>query len=150
MLRKQKISKVTRLQGELLRDEKIGHPDWYAEMLVCAALDGQLALTNNPDYDINCKKYGKVQVKCRVNGTGGTQNRTNFKRYKEGAFDHAAIVIFESDYRIKGAVILPFSTIVSIIRPAGHVTWQDASTHQNSVDIKSELTEISGENQTAA
>ncbi|UYM16216.1 hypothetical protein [Endozoicomonas euniceicola] len=145
MLLRQKISYVARLQGELLRKHQIGHPDWYAEMLVCAALDGKLALTNNPDYDLVCSTLGKVQVKSRVDGTDTTQNRTNFKRYSSNAFDHAAIVIFESDYRIKGAVVIPIADVLSVMRKAGHVKWQDAKEHKNSVSITSELKHISRE-----
>lgn len=145
VLRKEKIIEVARSQGELLRKHKVGHPDWYAEMLVCAVLDGELALTNNPDYDIKCNSLGTVQVKCRVDGTDTTQNRTNFKRYKPGAFDHAAIVIFESDYRVKGAVTLPLVDVHGLMRAAGHVKWADASSHQNAVCIKQKLIEVSGE-----
>ncbi len=145
MPRREKIIEVARAQGELLRDHKIGHPDWYAEMLVCAALDGELALTNNPDYDIKCKKHGAVQVKCRVNGTDTIQNRTNFKRYKPEAFDYAAIVIFESDYRIKGAIIIPLTDAHSLMKKAGHVKWSDALSHPSAVCIKSKLIAVSGE-----
>ena len=108
----EKVGFLAKCQGELLRDHKIGHPDWYAEMLICAALDGTLALTNNPKYDVNCKPYGNVQVKCRVNGTDTTQNRTNFKRYNKNSFDYAAVVIFESNYAIKGAKLIPIISIV--------------------------------------
>ena len=145
MLINDKIIEVVRLQGELLRDHKIGHPDWYAEMLVCAALDGELALTNNPNYDIKCKSHGKVQVKSRVNGTDTTQNRTNFKRYKPCAFNYAVIVIFESDYRVKGAITLPLSDAHSLMKKAGHVKWTDASSHENAVCIKEKLQEVSRE-----
>ncbi|MET0069968.1 MAG: hypothetical protein ABW096_07980 [Candidatus Thiodiazotropha sp.] len=145
MVRKEKIIEVARSQGELLREHQVGHPDWYAEMLVCAALDGELALTNNPDFDIKCKSHGTVQVKCRVDGTDTTQNRTNFKRYKPGAFDYAAIVIFESGYRIKGAVTLPLTDAHGLMKKAGHVKWVDASSHPNAICIKAKLVEVSGE-----
>lgn len=145
MLRREKIIEVARSQGELLREHKVGHPDWYAEMLVCAALDGELALTNNPDYDIRCNALGTVQVKSRVDGTDTTQNRTNFKRYKPGAFDYAAIVIFESDYRVKGSVTLPLDDVLGLMRGWGHVKWADASSHAKAVCIKNKLVEVSGE-----
>ena len=145
MLRREKIVEVARYQGELLREHRVGHPDWYAEMLVCAALDGQLALTNNPDYDIKCDSLGTVQVKCRVNGTDGNQNRTNFGRYSLEAFDYVAIVIFELDYRIKGAVVLPLSDALSLMKKAGHVKWLDACQHPNATSIKTQLMEISDE-----
>lgn len=145
MIRKEKIAHVAKLQGELLREHKVGHPDWYAEMLVCAALDGELATTNNPDFDLQSTEHGKVQVKSRVDGTDTTQNRTNFKKYSPGAFDFAAIVIFESDYRIKGAVLLPMANALELRRAAGHVKWEDAQNHPKAKSISPRLKAISGE-----
>ncbi len=144
-VRLKKIKMLTKLQGELLREEKIGHHDWYAEMLVCAALEGELALTNNPDFDISSDYYGTIQVKSRVNGTDGTQNRTNFKRYKPDAFDYAAIVIFQVNYEIKGALLLPLKDIHSLMKKAGHVKWSDVLNHPNTICIKDKLLEVSGE-----
>jgi hypothetical protein len=141
----EKIINVAKLQGELLRQHKIGHPDWYAEMLICAAFDGELALTNNPDYDVRCKPYGTIQVKCRVDGTDTNQNRTNFQRYKHNAFDYAAIVIFEYNYQIKGAVLIPIMDILTLRRPAGHVKWIDVKSHSSSICIMTNLKLISGE-----
>ena len=141
-----KIKQVTKLQGELLREEKIGHHDWYAEMLVCSALEGQLAMTNQPNYDILCSApYNKVQVKSRVDGTDGIQNRTNFKRYKPDAFNYAAIVIFRANYKIKGAILLPLKDAHSLMKKAGHVKWGDALNHKNAICIKDKLLEVSGE-----
>jgi hypothetical protein len=145
MLKLEKIIQVAKLQGELLREHHIGHPEWYAEMLVCAALDGQLALTNTPKYDVSCLLYGKVQVKCRVDGTDATQNRTNFGKYKVGDFEHAAIVIFESNYKIKGAVILPETNVLALVRRHGHVTWKDARSNSSARCIAAQLKAISGE-----
>lgn len=122
----EKLRLVARMQGELLRDQGCGHPDWYAEMLFAAAFNGQLMPTNNPKYDMRTSRWGTVQVKCRVNGTDSAQNRSNFGRYKPGDFDHAAIVLFESDYRILGAVVLSCSDVLSLVRAAGHVKWTDA------------------------
>lgn len=145
MGKQEKIAQVTKLQGELLREYCVGHPEWYAEMLACAFLDGQMAPTNTPNHDVVCKLFGRVQVKCRVDGTDTTQNRTNFGKYKTTDFDHAVIVIFESDYRIKGAVILPSPDVLGLVRPAGHVKWQDVKSHTNARCIKVQLQEISGE-----
>ena len=143
--RREKIAAVAKLQGELLREHRIGHPDWYAEMLVCAALDGQLAVTNTPNYDITCDSHGRVQVKCRVDGTDTTQNRTNFGRYKIGDFDHAAIVIFERDYKIKGAMILPLADVLMLRRNAGHVKWPDVVASKQAFCIAHQLRVFSGE-----
>lgn len=145
MVKREKIATIAKLQGELLREHRVGHPDWYAEMLVCAAFDGQLAITNTPNHDITCALFGRIQVKCRVDGTDTTQNRTNFGKYKAGDFDHAAIIIFENTYKIKGAIVLPATDVLTLVRPAGHVKWIDASSNANSLCITSELKSVSGE-----
>jgi hypothetical protein len=145
MLKCEKVAHVAKLQGELLREHSIGHPDWYAEMLVCAALDGQLAPTNTRYYDVSCQSYGRVQIKCRVDGTDTTQNRTNFGKYKVNDFEHAAIVIFEKNYKIKGAVILPVLKVLALVRAAGHVKWDDVRRDSSAICIAAKLKSISGE-----
>lgn len=145
MLRLDEIVNVARLQGNLLRRHTVGHPEWYAEMLVCAAFEGQLALTNCPDFDVTCTTFGRVQVKCRVKGTDGLAHRTNFGKYKPDAFDHAAIVIFEPDFRIMDAVMLSLPETLSLVRAAGHVDWRSASTNGNAINIRNALVTVSGE-----
>ena len=86
-----------------------------------------------------------MQVKCRVDGTDTKQNRTNFGKYKVDDFEHAAIVIFEDNYEISGAVILPVSDVLAMVRPAGHVKWNDVESHTNAICIKDQLQAISGE-----
>jgi hypothetical protein len=141
----EKTRLIAKLQGELLRETRSGHPDWYAEMLVAAAFDGQLMPTNNKYFDLKCELYGRVQVKERVDGTDTTQNRTNFGRYKSGDFDHAAIVVFSSSYRILGASMIPCTDVLSLVRPAGHVKWDDIRMHPNASSIHAELVAVSEE-----
>ncbi|MCO6413212.1 MAG: hypothetical protein J5I92_10745 [Thiogranum sp.] len=145
MIRKQKIAKVARLQGELLREHQTGHPDWYAEMLVCAHVDGQLASTNNPKYDLQCERYGKIQVKCRVDGTDGNQNRTNFGKYQPNDFDFAAVLILNRDYTVRGARLIPQADVLSLVRASGHVRWSDIEISTRSLCIRRALMCISGE-----
>lgn len=141
----EKLRQIARLQGELLRDGRCGHPDWYAEMLFAAAFNGTLMPTNHPKYDMKTEQWGSVQVKCRVNGTDTTQNRSKFAKYKVGDFDHAAIVLFEGDFRIRGAVVLSCTDVLALVRRAGHVKWSDASTHTKAISVLDDLRAVSGE-----
>ena len=145
MSRVEKLRLAARLQGELLRDQKCGHPDWYAEMLFAAAFDGQLMPTNHPKYDMQTSRWGNVQVKCRVDGTDSTQNRSNFSRYALGDFEHAVIVLFERSYRIRDAIVLACSDVLSLVRAAGHVKWADARGHARAVSVLPELKAVSNE-----
>jgi len=140
-----KLATLARLQGEILRQCGSGHPEWYAETLFAAAYDGVLAPTNHPSFDMRTERWGTVQVKCRVDGTDTTQNRANFKNYRIGDFDHAGIVLFERTFHIKGAVVLPCVDVLSLVRPAGHVKWQDAASHPRAIVVTSQLRAISGE-----
>ncbi len=130
---------------ELLREHHTGHPEWYAEGLVASAFQGVLMTTNHRDYDLTCKRWGSVQVKSRVQGTDKTQNRTNYEKYLPGAFDHVAIILFETDYRLKAAVMLPCADVLSLRKAKGHVKFDDARKHPNAVDIQPDLLAVSGE-----
>jgi hypothetical protein len=141
------LKQLTQLQGALLRDYSIGHPQWYAENLVALALKGRIMPTNCRAYDIDSPSHGRVQVKCRVDGTDSSydHNRTNFGKYPTGAFDWAAIVIFTPSFRIDGARLLTLSNIAPLVRAAGHVKWVDVRNHVAAVDLTKQLREISGE-----
>ena len=67
------------------------------------------------------------------------------QRGGSSSFDHAAIVIFESNYLLKGAVIIPIIDVLSLRRPAGHVKWNDVQSHENSRSILNDLKSVSGE-----
>ncbi len=136
---------VAKRLGILLRTYHTGHPQWYAELLVAGALQGLIQPTNNPKFDLLTPDYGRVEVKNRVDGTDTTQNRTNFGRYCTGDFDHAAIVILASDYRIKAGILLPCESTLRLVRPHGHVKWEDAATRAEAIDITATLRRVSGE-----
>ena len=142
-----KLEQVTMLQGELLRDHGIGHPQWYAENLVALALGGRIMPTNCKAYDVESPSHGRVQVKSRVDGTDTSydQNRTNFGKYQAGAFDWAVVVIFTPAFRIDGARMLKLPDIAPLVRPAGHVKWIDVRNHKAVIDVSRQLREISGE-----
>src|SRR5439155_19303211 len=131
--------------GALLRDFRTGHPQWYAELLVAAALDGVIQSTNNPKFDILTPEFGRVEVKNRVDGTDGVQNRVNFGRYAVDDFDHAAIVILASNYCVKEAILLPCRSTLALVRPHGHVKWSDAAAQEDAVIITEQLQRISCE-----
>lgn len=143
----EKLQQATRLQGELLRDHEIGHPQWYAENLIALATCGRIMPTNFKAYDIESPDYGRVQVKCRVDGTDTSydHNRTNFGKYSPDAFDWGAIIIFTPTFHIDGAILLTLGQIRPLVRAAGHVKWVDIRSHDSAVDISDQLRKLSGE-----
>jgi hypothetical protein len=143
--RQEETIDVTQRLGRLLRDYRVGHPQWYAELLVAAALDGETQPTNHPKFDVLAPVYGRVEVKNRVDGTDSTQNRTNFGRYCDGDFDHAAIIVFTPTYLVKCGIILPCTSVLPLVRPHGHVPWANAARHPDAQDITDQLRRVSGE-----
>lgn len=144
----EKLRALARLHGDLLRNHGIGHPQWYAETLVAAAFDGTIERTNSPKLDVRTPQWGRVQVKSRVRGTDGAQNRVNFGKYGVGDFDHAAVVLFAEDYRIVSAVILDCANVLPLVMAAGHVPLANAVAHACAVDIAAALRDVGGELQT--
>jgi hypothetical protein len=141
---------VARRLGLLLRQYGTGHPQWYAELLVAAALQGLIQPTNNPKFDVLTPKYGRVEVKNRIDGTDSTQNRSNFGRYCPSDFDYAAIVILTKDYLIKSGILLPCAAALKLVRPHGHVKWADAYGHCEAIDITARLQKVSGEHDSSS
>lgn len=143
----EKLAELARRQGELLREHSLGHPQWYAENLVCVALRGRVMPTNFKAYDIESDEFGRVQVKSRVDGTDTSydHNRTNFGKYALGAFDWGAVVIFTPGFRIDGAKLLQQKDLAPLVMAAGHVKWAAVQNHPNALDIKCQLVEIAGE-----
>ena len=106
------LQDLAMMQGELLRDHRCGHPQWYAENLVAVVTRSKVMPTNFKDYDLESPDYGRIQVKSRVDGTDTSynQNRTNFGKYELDVFDWAVVIIFTCDFRIDGAVLLKHRT----------------------------------------
>ncbi len=138
----EKLNRLAKLQAEILVEHQVGHPEWYAEVLGAAALRGTIAKTNQRNYDIECAS-GKIQVKCRVDGTDGKQNRVNVGKYEHGSFDTLMFILFRNNYRIEGAILLPFNECKRLMKKAGHLGWPDAISSTLSCDITDLIRSIS-------
>ncbi len=85
----------------------------YAEWLAVQRLGGQLAANSVKSYGLCCPELGKVQVKSPIarSGKGGA----HLAPFRSFDFDHASIIIFDTDYCVKSATTIP----VDVMRLAG-------------------------------
>lgn len=85
----------------------------YAEILVAEAVGGQrIANLVHQGHDVVSPKHGRVEVKHRrLPPDGRIEERVELKPSKKGGFDYLAIVVFYSDFSVKGAVLVPYSRV---------------------------------------
>lgn len=92
----------------------------YAEVLVAAALEGELASsTSEKSYDLIAPKWGKVQVKARAVRIPVSASHAQTSPFRSWDFDFAAFVMVHiDDYSIHRAVLAP----VDLVR--SHGQWK--------------------------
>jgi hypothetical protein len=104
-----------------LREYGIRDAPDYAEVLIAEALLGDRVVSRvTKGHEVLSEKFGRVEVKCRqLPPDGRIEERVEISASKEVGFDHLALVIFHTDFSVKGAVIVPYA-----------VVWKLASQHQ--------------------
>ena len=111
----------------------------YAEVLVAEALGAERTQSGvNQGYDVLSPQYGRVEVKHRVLPTDGRQEeRVDIRNTKADGFDYLAIVVFFTDYSVKGAVLVPYSQVWPIInaRKYRRISFSEARQLESVVDI---------------
>jgi hypothetical protein len=82
--------------------------------------------------------YGRVEVKCRQLPPGGRiEERVEVSAAKLRGFDHLAVVIFELDFNIKGATVVPYEAVWDLVvqQRYNRVTYFKASKLPGAVDV---------------
>lgn len=84
----------------------------YAEILIAEALRGKRVKDRtNQGHDVVCRRLGRIEVKCRrLPADGRIEQRIAVQPSKRRGFDYLAIVIFDADVSIRGAILLPYRT----------------------------------------
>lgn len=115
----------------------------YAEQIVADALGGaREANSVNKGYDVMSPRHGRVEVKFRqLPNDGRLEERCALSDAKEGGFDYLAIVIFHADFRVKGAVLVPYSEAWKYVEasPYNRISYAQACACIGSIDITSEV-----------
>lgn len=102
---------------ERLREFGIRDASDYAEVLVAEALAGKrLRSRVNQGHDVLAKRYGRVEVKCRqLPADGRIEERVALGAAKKDGFEFLAVVIFRSDFSVKGAVVVPYAAVWEVV-----------------------------------
>ncbi len=102
---------------ESLREYGIRDASDYAEVLVAEALNGMREISRViKGFDIQASRYGRIEVKCRqLPPDGRLEERVEVNAAKESGFDYLAIVIFHADFRVKGAVLVPYASVWQLV-----------------------------------
>jgi hypothetical protein len=87
----------------------------YAELLVQLATRGELAPNAQRSWDVVTPAKKKLQVKARVVTNPRTRGERQLSVFRSWKFNAAVIVLFDDDFRVWRAALLP----TSVIRSAG-------------------------------
>lgn len=126
---------------EQLQKYKIRGASDYAEILVAEALNGKrIASGVNRGFDVTALKYGRVEVKCRqLPPDGRIEERVQLGTAKQDGFDYLAVVIFEADFRVKGAVLVPYGEVWKHVTTSAYnrINYAQARGLGGAIDITS-------------
>lgn len=115
----------------------------YAEQIVADALGGaRVANAGNQGYDVMAPYYGRVEVKFRqLPSDGRIEERCALSDAKENGFDYLAVVIFHPDFRVKGAVLVPYAEAWHFVAASAYnrISYAQASGCAGSIDITSDV-----------
>ena len=152
-LQEASVAELLRLYGRILQVltlRKIARtanspPGDYAEFLVREALGGTLAPNSEKSWDILTADARRVQVKCRIVTNAVDRGQRQLSLIRSFDFDDLVIVLFNADYSIRSAVVLPVEVVESkaVYRPYvnGHVVFAtDGLLHDpGAIDITDRL-----------
>jgi len=90
----------------------------YAEVLIAEALNGErVASRVTKGHDVISPVYGRVEVKCRqLPIDGRIEEGVEISASKEAGFDFLAILIFNADFTVKGAALIPYEAVWNLVR----------------------------------
>jgi hypothetical protein len=127
----------------MLRAHSIRDASDYAEVLIAEVLRGKrVASRVTKGHDVITSKFGRVEVKCRqLSADGRIEQRVEVSATKESGFDHLAIVIFLPNFDVKGAVIVPYSTVWEVVRchQYNRISYGHARLLNGAIDITAEV-----------
>ena len=93
----------------------------YAEYLVARAFDGELAPNSERSWDVTTSDGRRLQVKARVSPIGSGAGTRQLSIIRTWGFDQLAILLFDDDYSILRAALLPVDLVKEQARFVGHV-----------------------------
>jgi len=93
----------------------------YAEYLVARFFGGELAPNSERSWDVLAPSGVTVQVKARVSPEGSGAGTRQLSAIRTWGFDQLAVVLFDDDYSIRTARLLPVSAVRAVATFVPHV-----------------------------
>ena len=88
----------------------------YAEYAFEQALGGKRVTRGQKGHDVVCGQYGRIQVKeRRLPADGRTEERLHLRNITADSCDYLGAVIFENDYTVRKATLVPHSEVWPLI-----------------------------------
>lgn len=118
----------------------------YGEVLIATALKGKRQTATTQGYDIQHKKWGRIEVKTRkyelkANGVVRKEDRAVGFANKKNGFDWMAHVILDTNYKVIKACLAKYSEIWPEIQLREKISFKVSSSLISSIDISQEVKE---------
>jgi hypothetical protein len=114
----------------------------YAEVLVAEALGGRRECRTKSGHDVVCESHGRVEVKCRqLPPDGRIEERVAIGASKHEGFEYLAVVVFQLDFTVKGAVLVPYADAWTLAasQKFRRISYSQARQLPGTVDITAEV-----------
>jgi hypothetical protein len=122
-----------------LREYGIRRISDYAETLVAEALEGQRVSSGvNQGFDVVAPGFGRIEVKHRqLPPDGRNEQRVQLNRAKCERFDYLAVIVFEAEVSVRGAVLVPYNVVWEVIesRTWRRISYDQATAIQGAINI---------------
>jgi hypothetical protein len=141
--RQELMHELHELLSELAAKHRIRSASDYAEQLVAEALHGtreKNAVTKG--YDLTAPGLGRVEVKFRrLPNDGRIEERVALGSAKQDGFDYLAVVILHADFRVKGAVLVPYGEAWKFVQESAYnrISFAQACTCEGAINITAEV-----------
>lgn len=120
----------------------------YAEYLVAAMVEGELADNSEKSWDVMTKDGRRLQVKSRVVTDPKRAGERQLSPFRTWDFDEAVIVLFDDDYRVWRCISLPCEIMKERARYRKHVNGfvaratNDLLNHPTASDYSDQLRRV--------
>jgi len=109
------------------------------ETLVAEALDGQRVSSGvNQGFDVDAAGFGRIEVKHRqLPPDGRVEQRVELAAAKVNGFDYLAVVIFDVEMGVHGAILVPYASVWPIVesRPWRRISFSEAVALPGAINV---------------
>ncbi len=115
----------------------------YAEQIAADALNGNRERNGtNKGFDVIAPGYGRVEVRFgQLPNDGRIEERVALNEAKQDGFDFLCVVVFDCDFRVKGAVLIPYEAAWKFVSesPYNRISFSQACSCVGAINITREV-----------